>query len=107
MNIEIPRKEKSQHGKVLYLNHSSFWIFIQNITFQQFKNSFYFATCLNPWKNYGAGKGHEMFVSQHNMFDCKLTRDYSKICKVLSEKVHSQYFSSCKFFSMEGVALEQ
>ena len=32
------RKERLQHGKVLYWNHAAFWIFVQNITFQKLKN---------------------------------------------------------------------
>ena len=36
----------------------------------------------------------------------KCTCDYADICQVLSEQVHSQYFTGCKYISMEGVALE-
>ena len=47
-----------------------------------------------------------MLVSWHNKFDCKCTPDYAEICQVLSEKIHSQYFSGCKSIAMQGVALE-
>ena len=47
-----------------------------------------------------------MFVIRHNNSDCKCTRDYSERCQVLSEQVHSQYFSGCRYISMEGVAID-
>ena len=108
MNIEIPRKEKSQHGKVLYLNHSSFWIFIQNITFHQLKIWIF---CLPHVYILGRknceGKIHYMFVSQNNKFDQKYTRDYAEICQVISKQVNSQYFSGCKSIYKEGFVLEK
>ena len=47
-----------------------------------------------------------MFVSWHNKFDCKFTRDYAERCQILSKQVHSQYFSIYKFISMEVVAFD-
>ena len=46
-----------------------------------------------------------MFVSRHNNFDWKFTHDYAEIFQVISEQVHSQYFSGCESIYMEGVAL--
>ena len=56
-------------------------------------------------KKHCEGKQHDIFVSQHNNFDCKRSRDYAEICQVLSEQVHSQYFYGCKYIYIEGVAL--
>ena len=47
-----------------------------------------------------------MFVSLHNKFEFKCTRDYVEKWQVLSEQVHSQYFSGCESLSMEVVPLD-
>ena len=70
------------------------------------KIRFSFATCLHPWKNHCAGKRKKMFVSLHNKFEFKCTRDYVEKWQVLSEQVHSQYLFGCRSIFMEGVALE-
>ena len=67
---------------------------------------FSFTTCLNPCKNHCSSKWHDMFVSWHNNHDYKCTHDYSEICQVLSEQVHSQYFSGCKSISMERISID-
>ena len=67
---------------------------------------FSFTTCLNPCKNHCSSKWHDMFVSWPNNHAYKCTHDYSEICQVLSEQVHSQYFSGCKSISMEVFALD-
>ena len=46
-----------------------------------------------------------MFVSQHNNYYCKCTRDFEEIFKILSENIYSQYFSGCKSISIEVFAL--
>ena len=57
-------------------------------------------------KNYCEGNQNEMFVNKKNKYNCKQTLDYAEISQVLSEQVHSQYFSSWKSMSIEGIALE-
>ena len=47
-----------------------------------------------------------MFVSRHNRFDRTCTRDYAERYHVLSENNQSQYFSSWKSISIDGVALD-
>ena len=58
-------------------------------------------------KNNCAGKCHCMFVSWHNKYDWKCTRNYAEIYQVLSEQVYSQYWSGCEYNSMGGVVLEK
>ena len=100
-------KKKLQHGNFLTWNLAEFWIFIQNIIFQKLKNWLFVCHMFTSLgKNHCWGKPHDIFVSSHNKFDWKFTRDYAKICQLLSEQVHSQYFSGCKSISMEGVALD-
>ena len=47
-----------------------------------------------------------MFVSWHNNYDCKFPCYYAEICHVLSEKIHSQYFSVFKSIYIEGVFID-
>ena len=54
-----------------------------------------------------SSKRNDIFVSKHNIFDHKCTRDYAERCQVLSEQVDSRYFSVWKFIYMEGFALDQ
>ena len=61
MNIEDLETGKDTTWKVLYWDHAAFWIFIQNIKFQELNNWLSFATCLHPWKTYCAVKWHDMF----------------------------------------------
>ena len=99
-------RKKLQHRKVLYWNQAAFWVFIKISHSRNWNFSFSFSACLNPWVEYCAGKRYDMFVSQHNKLDCKYTRYFEESFQVISENVHSQYFSGCESIYMEVIVLE-
>ena len=74
--------------------HSISWIF-----------GFSFAICFILGENKLSGKRHDMFVSWQNKFDWKCIHNYAEKYQVLSEQVHSQYFSGFKSIYMEGSEL--
>ena len=98
-------KEKLQQGKVLYWNHAEFWIFIQNITFEQLKKLLLICHIFTSLGSSCAGKRHDIFVTWHNKFYFKCTCDYAEIWQLHSKNRNLQYFSGCKSISMERVAI--
>ena len=56
-------------------------------------------------KNLCENKQHGMFMTQQNKYDHEFTCDYAERFQILSEEVHSKYFSGYKSISMKGIAL--
>ena len=87
MNKENVDKGKVTTGKSLVLKSCSILEFHSEYYIQTIeKLAFSFTTTLHPQEKNSAGKWHDMFVSWHNNFDCKCTRDYTERCKLLSEQ---------------------
>ena len=97
MNIENVKKVKVTTWKSLVLKSCSILDFHSEYYIPENKQlAFHLPHVYILGKYHCASKQYEMFVSQQNKFDCKCTCDYTKICQVLSEQIHSQYSSGCE-----------
>ena len=107
MNIENLKKGKVTTRKSLLLKSCMILDFYSEYYIPEIeKLAFHLPRVYILGGNNCAGKIHDIFVNRHNKFYCKCTCAYAERCQVLSEQVHSQYFSGCESLSMEVVPLD-